>query len=336
MKQPRIHVISPTEEVNDHTLDLDTVPTIELVRLINTEDRKVPGAVAAVLEGIAELVDVAAVRVADGGRVHYFGAGTSGRLGVLDAAELTPTFGVSDTVVAHQAGGARAFVTAVEDAEDVVDGTDTDDIRPGDVVIGLAASGRTPYVGAALTAARAMGVPTALVTSNPAAPLAELADHVLVADTGPEALTGSTRLKAGSAQKLILNTFSTALMVRLGHTYGNLMVDLQATNAKLRGRSLVVLAQATGVDQDEAAAALDVCGDIKTAVVYLLARHTGPARAGGGGGGAGRGGTGIGPSPEQCRAALAEAGGYVRRALAALAAPAPGDGRPTPPSATRG
>ncbi|WTW92021.1 N-acetylmuramic acid 6-phosphate etherase [Streptomycetaceae bacterium NBC_01309] len=332
MKQPRIHVISPTEEVNDHTLDLDIVPTIELVRLINAEDRRVPGAVAALLPAIADLVDIAAARVADGGRVHYFGAGTSGRLGVLDAAELTPTFGVSGTVVAHQAGGARAFVTAVEDAEDAADGTDTGDIRSGDVVIGLAASGRTPYVGAALSAARAMGVPTALVTSNPAAPLAELADHVLVADTGPEALTGSTRLKAGSAQKLVLNTFSTALMVRLGHTYGNLMVDLQATNAKLRGRSLVVLAQATGADQEEAAAALDACGDIKTAVVYLLARQADPARPG-----AGRGsGPGSGPGPEQCRAALAEARGYVRRALALLAVSAAADSRPTPPSATRG
>ncbi|MGW0663626.1 N-acetylmuramic acid 6-phosphate etherase [Streptodolium elevatio] len=342
MKQPRIHVISPTEEVNDRTLDLDLVPTLELVRLINAEDRTVPGAVAAVLPRIADLVDVAAARVADGGRVHYFGAGTSGRLGVLDAAELAPTFGVSDTVVAHQAGGARAFVTAVEDAEDVVDGTDTGDIRSGDVVIGLAASGRTPYVGAALSAARVLGVPTALVTSNPAAPLAEFADYVLVADTGPEALTGSTRLKAGSAQKLILNTFSTALMVRLGHTFGNLMVDLQATNAKLRGRSLDVLGQATGVPRAEAAAALDACGDIKTAVVYLLARRPDPARPGDGAGtgsatesetgtdvGSGTG-RGVGPSPEQCRTALADAGGYVRRALTALAA-AP-SGRPAPPA----
>lgn len=308
MKQTRIRVISPTEEVNTRTHDLDIVPTLELVRLINAEDERVPGAVAAVLPELAALVDVSAARVEAGGRVHYFGAGTSGRLGVLDAAELTPTFGSTGTVVAHQAGGARAFVTAVEDAEDVMDGTDTDDIRSGDVVIGLAASGRTPYVGAALTAARALGAPTALVTSNPSAPLADLADHLLVADTGPEALTGSTRLKAGSAQKLILNTFSTALMVRLGHTYGNLMVDLQATNAKLRGRSLEVLGQATGADRGEAAEALDACGDIKTAVVYLLARRSEmPA-----------------PSPERCRAALADAGGYVRRALAAL------EGRPVP------
>jgi N-acetylmuramic acid 6-phosphate etherase len=310
MNRPAIRVDSPTEEVNTRTIALDTVPTIDLVRLINDEDQTVPGAVAALLPELAALVDVAAARVSAGGRVHYFGAGTSGRFGVLDAAELLPTFGVADdVVVAHQAGGPVAFRTAVEDAEDAVTGADTEGLTAADVVIGLAASGRTPYVGAALTAARSVGAVTALVTANPNAPLAALADYLLVSDTGPEALTGSTRLKAGTAQKLILNTFSTALMVRMGHTYGNFMIDMQPTNAKLRGRSIHMLVQATGADSVEVEAALDLCGDLKTSLVHLLARRpdsTGSAAAP--------------ASPERCRAALAANGGRVRPAIAALGA----------------
>jgi N-acetylmuramic acid 6-phosphate etherase len=214
---------------------------------------------------------------------------------VLDAAELLPTFGIADdVVVAHQAGGAVAFMQAVEDAEDDEGGADAAGVTGADVVIGLAASGRTPYVGAALTTGRARGAVTALVTSNPATPFAELADHLLIAPTGPEALTGSTRLKAGTAQKLILNSFSTALMTRLGHTYRNLMVDMRATNAKLRGRSLELLVQATGCSEAEAVRALDACGDeVKTAVVHLL--------------------TGL--PPQACQARLTASGGRVRPAL---------------------
>ena len=307
MNRAGVRVSSPTEEVNPATTDIDVVPTLELVRMLNHEDRRVPDAVAAVLPVLAELVDAAAARVAAGGRVHYFGAGTSGRLGVLDAAELLPTFGVGDdVVVAHQAGGAAAFLQAVEDAEDDDGGADAAGVTGADVVIGLAASGRTPYVGAALTAARSVGAVSALITSNPNPLLAGLADYVLAADTGPEAITGSTRLKAGTAQKLILNTFSTALMVRLGHTYGNIMVDMQPTNAKLRGRAVEMLTQASGASAADSAAALDLCGDAKTALVYLLAR----ARPGG-------------PwTPERCREALAGAGGNVRHALVALSAAA--------------
>jgi N-acetylmuramic acid 6-phosphate etherase len=298
-----IRVASPTEQVNPRTAELDTVPTLELVRLLHEEDRTVPVAVAALLPELAALVDEAAARVDEGGRVHYFGAGTSGRLGVLDAAELLPTFGLPDgVVIAHQAGGTTAFRHAVEDAEDNDDGADAADVAAGDVVIGLAASGRTPYVRAALAAARTAGAASALITSNPNPPLAKLADYLLVADTGPEAITGSTRLKAGTAQKLILNTFSTALMVRLGHTYGNLMVDMRATNAKLRGRAVRLLGQATGAGDADCAAALDSCDDLKTALVYLLA---GQASAG--------------PvTPQRCRDALAKSGGRVRQALAAL------------------
>jgi N-acetylmuramic acid 6-phosphate etherase len=291
-----VRVSSPTELVNPRTADIDVVPTLELLGLLHEQDALVPAAVAQVLPALAGLVDAAAARIQAGGRVHYFGAGTSGRLGVLDAAELLPTFGVGDdVVVAHQAGGAGAFLQAIEDAEDGE--ADTGEIGAGDVVLGLAASGRTPYVGAALTAGRAVGAVTALVTANPGTPLAGLADHLLIAPTGPEALTGSTRLKAGTAQKLILNMFSTALMIRTGRTYRNLMVDMQATNAKLRGRSVELLIQATGCDDPDCVRALDECdGDLKTALVRLLTRRP----------------------PADCRAALDAAGGRVRTALEAL------------------
>jgi len=297
----QVRVSTPTEDVNPRTTHLDEVSTLQLLELINAEDALVAAAVAAVLPELAQLVDRVAARVRAGGRVHYFGAGTSGRLGVLDAAELLPTFGIADdVVVAHQAGGAAAFVRATENAEDDEDSASTDaaQVAGGDVVIGLAASGRTPYVGAALRAGRAAGAITALVTSNPNAPLSELADHLLVADTGPEAIAGSTRLKAGSALKLVLNSFSTALMVRLGHTYRNLMVDMRPTNAKLRGRSVHMLQQATGSTESDCEAALDLCGDIKTSVVYLMA-----------------GGLG---SPAAAKNALAAADGHVREALQLL------------------
>jgi N-acetylmuramic acid 6-phosphate etherase len=290
-----VRVSAPTELVNPGTTDIDVVSTRELVQMLHEQDALVPGAVARVLPVLARLVDEAAARVQAGGRVHYFGAGTSGRLGVLDAAELLPTFGVGDdVVVAHQAGGPGAFLQAVEDAEDGP--ADTESIAGGDVVIGLAASGRTPYVGAALTAGRAVRAVTALITANPGTPLAGLADHLLVAPTGPEALTGSTRLKAGTAQKMILNMFSTALMIRVGHTYRNLMVDMRATNAKLRGRAIELLSQATGCADEECVRALDDCGDLKTAIVHLLSRRP----------------------PAECRAALTAAGGRVRTALQIL------------------
>jgi N-acetylmuramic acid 6-phosphate etherase len=299
VNRPGVRVSSPTELVNPRTTDLDVVSTLDLVRMINDEDHLVAPAVAEVLAVLARLVDLSAARVRAGGCVHYFGAGTSGRLGVLDAAELLPTFGVPDGVVrAHQAGGADAILTPVENAEDDISGADAAEVAGGDVVIGLAASGRTPYVGAALGAARAVGAVTALVTANPEPPLGELADFVLVAQTGPEALTGSTRLKAGTAQKLILNTFSTALMVRLGHTYRNLMVDMVPTNGKLRGRAIEILVQATGAPDPDCAAALDRCGDVKTAVLYLL--------------------TGAQHPPQWCRDALAAYGGSVRAALGAV------------------
>ena len=307
MNRPSVRVTSPTELVNPRTTRIDEMPTLEVVRMINTEDQLVPDAVAACLPQLAALVDDAVERVSAGGRVHYFGAGTPGRLALMDAAELLPTYGAAaaDVVIAHHAGGGGAVERAAESAEDDGSGTDTDDVTGADVVIGVAASGRTPYVGAALRAGRAAGAVTALVTSNPQAPLSDLADHLLAADTGPEAITGSTRLKAGTAQKLILNTFSTALMVRLGHTYSNLMIDMVATNAKLRGRSIEMLVQATGDSDADCEAALDLCEDRKTALVYLLARGgPDPERS---------------PTPDACHAALVESGGRMRPALAALA-----------------
>jgi N-acetylmuramic acid 6-phosphate etherase len=275
VSRPRtgVRVTSPTEQVNPATWAIDEAPTLRVVEMLNEEDARVPAAVAAVLPRLAALVDEAAARVAAGGRVHYFGAGTSGRLGVLDAAELLPTFGIDDDVViAHQAGGPGALLRAVEDAEDADDGADAlEAVKEGDLVVGLTASGRTPYVGAALRAARAVGAATALVTSNPDAELAPLATYLIAVDTGPEAIAGSTRLKAGTAQKMVLNTFSTALMVRLGHTYRNLMVDMQPTNAKLRGRAIELLRYATDAPESVCAAALDAFGDLKSALVELLA-----------------------------------------------------------------
>jgi N-acetylmuramic acid 6-phosphate etherase len=242
--------------------------------MVNQEDARVPGAVAAVIPELAEAVDAAIDAITDGGRVHYFGAGTSGRLAVLDAAELRPTFDApDDLVVAHHAGGVDALLRAVENVEDSEQhgAADAASVTGRDLVIGLAASGATPYVAGALRAARAAGATTVLVTANPEAPLRPLADIVIAADTGPEVIAGSTRLKAGTAQKLILNSFSTTLMIKLGRTWSNLMVDMVATNNKLRQRMLRILADATGAPEEACTAALEKAGgELKPALVHLL------------------------------------------------------------------
>ncbi|NIK56552.1 N-acetylmuramic acid 6-phosphate etherase [Kribbella shirazensis] len=265
---------SPTEQRNPRTLAIDAVGTSEILQLVNNEDALVPGAVGAVIPELTKAVDAAVESIRGGGRVHYFGAGTSGRLAVLDAAELLPTFHVPDgLVVAHHAGGLEALLRAVENVEDSEEGgaADAIGVTGQDLVIGLAASGSTPYVAGALKAARAAGATTVLVTSNPDAPLAPLADIVVAADTGPEVIAGSTRLKAGTAQKMILNAFSTTLMIKLGRTWSNLMVDLVATNNKLRGRMLRILAEATGADEAACEAALaEAEGELKPALVHLL------------------------------------------------------------------
>jgi N-acetylmuramic acid 6-phosphate etherase len=272
----------PTEVRNPRTTDIDVLPTLEVLRLINAEDQRVPGAVALALPRVAKAADLAVEALRGGGRVHYFGAGTSGRLAVLDAAELPPTYGIEPgLVVAHHAGGLGAISQAIEDVEDDVElgAREAADVRAGDLAVGVTASGRTPFVVAALRAASAAGAHTVLVSSNPAAAAGAEVDVHIAVDTGPEAVTGSTRMKAGTAAKLVLNAMSTAVMVRLGRTYSNLMVSMNALNSKLRGRVVKILVEATGMDAETCAAALaDSAGDTRAALISLLC-DVSPGRA---------------------------------------------------------
>ncbi|WP_018653414.1 N-acetylmuramic acid 6-phosphate etherase [Actinomadura flavalba] len=268
-----IDVDLPTEGRNPRTLDLDTLPTLDVLRMINSEDVTVPLVVAAVLPQVAELVDLAVESLRRGGRVHYFGAGTSGRLAVIDAAELPPTFGVWGRVVAHHAGGPGALQQAVSDVEDDADlgARDAADVACGDIAIGIAASGRTPYVLGALRASAARGARTALISCNPHTPHGGDVDVHIGLATGPEVISGSTRMKAGTATKLVLNSFSTTLMVRLGRTYSNLMVSVNALNSKLRTRLVRILTEATGMDAATCEAALNEAGgNTRVALVSLL------------------------------------------------------------------
>jgi len=270
-----VDLASPTEERNPASTELDTLDARGMVDTILGEDATVAAAVQACAGEIAALVEVCVSAISAGGTVHYLGAGTSGRLAVLDAVELAPTFNADPSMVsAHLAGGAGAFLTAVEGAEDsAAAGAELvrTECRPGDVVIGLAASGRTPFVGGALEEARSAGMPTALISANPQASLAPLADHAILLDVGPEVVTGSTRMKAGTAQKLTLNALSTATMVRLGTTFGNLMIDVRPTNAKLVARTVRMLVQASGADPLDAASVLEAAGgSVRLALVALL------------------------------------------------------------------
>lgn len=301
--QQAVYVDSPTEGRNPRTTGLDTLPTLEVLRAINAEDRLVPAAVGAVLPQLAQAVDYAAEALRQGHRVHYVGAGTSGRLASLDVAELAPTFNAPPSwFVAHHAGGDRALRTAVENAEDdsAAGAAElTRDAEAGDFVLGLTASGRTPYVLGALAASRRIGATTGLVSNNPTSARTVDVDVVIAVDTGPEAVAGSTRMKAGTAQKLVLTAFSTAVMVKLGRTYSNLMVSMRATNAKLRGRTLRILREATGLGTQECAEALNAAnGDLKVALVHLLS----------------------GADSERAAKALSEANGHVRNALDMLGA----------------
>jgi len=290
-----------TEAPNPASAQIDRLPTLRMLQLINREDARVPKAVAKELPHIAGAVDAIAARLQAGGRLIYVGAGTSGRLGVLDASECSPTFGTPPgLVVGVIAGGDRALREAVEGAEDSEEAGHADlallAVTGHDAVVGLAASGSTPYVLGALAEARARGALTVAVSCNPDTPIAALADISIAPIVGPEVISGSTRMKAGTAQKLVLNMLSTGTMIRLGKTYGNLMVDLQATNAKLRRRAQHIVAQATGLPAAEAATLLQECGgEVKTAIVSHLARVT----------------------PAEARARLEAAGGRVREALAA-------------------
>ncbi|WP_010525964.1 N-acetylmuramic acid 6-phosphate etherase [Nesterenkonia sp. F] len=267
--------LPPTERRNPRSAGLDELDTLGVLQLLNAEDRVAVDAAAAVLPELAPVVEKAAERLRRGGTVHYFGAGTSGRLGVLDASELMPTFNLEPgRVVGHIAGGSAALVDAVENAEDSAEAGRRDAAQLGadDVAIGLAASGSTPYVGGALAAAAEAGAETVLISSNPQAPLADHAETVLTLDTGAEVVTGSTRLKAGTAQKLVLNGFSTALMIAIGRTWQNLMVSVVATNAKLRDRTVRILREATGLQEEPARAVLERAdGELKVALVTTLA-----------------------------------------------------------------
>jgi N-acetylmuramic acid 6-phosphate etherase len=270
------HKLAATERRNPRSRSLDRLPTAALLKLINREDRLVAGAVARELASIARAVELVAKSIEQGGRLIYVGAGTSGRLAALDAAECPPTFGVPSRLVqAVVAGGRRALTRAAEGVEDSASQGAGDlgarKIGPRDIVMGVTASGGTPYVLGALRFARKRGAATVLLTSNRNSPATRLADITIAPHSGPEVIAGSTRMKAGTAQKLILNMLSTAVMIRLGRVYNNWMVDLGMTNAKLRGRGLQILQEAAGVSAPEAKRALARSGSIRVALVMLNA-----------------------------------------------------------------
>ncbi len=274
--QPKDH--RRTEQRNPASKNLDRMTAMEIVRLMNREDRKVAIAVGRESAAIARAVDAVVDGIRKGGRLIYVGAGTSGRMGVLDAAECPPTFGTSPKlVVALIAGGRRAITRAVEGAEDSERNGERDlrakKLARNDVVVGIAASGTTPYVVGALKYARRLGAVTVAVTSNLRMPVGRLAKIVIAPEVGPEVLTGSTRLKAGTSQKMVLNMLSTAVMARLGHVYENLMIDMMLTNEKLAERALRILAEASGKRVSAADHALRAAGhDLRVALVMLKLR----------------------------------------------------------------
>jgi N-acetylmuramic acid 6-phosphate etherase len=287
-----------TERRNPRTAEIDLASPLEIVDLINTEDRTVPDVVATQRDAIARAIDKAEATFRNGGRLFYVGAGTSGRLGVLDASECTPTFGVDPEMVQGViAGGTNALTRSQEGAEDRIESAVEDlsqrGVRAGDFVVGIAASGTTPYVRRALEYARSLGAATGLVAcSPPPEDTLAVVDILILPLTGPEVVTGSTRMKAGTATKLVLNTITTGAMIRLGKTYGNLMVDLRATNNKLKDRSERILMEVCEVDRAEARKLLDAGGGIvKTAIVMYF----------------------LSVSREEAESALEEGGGVIRR-----------------------
>ena len=288
-----------TEWPNVFTRNLDTRTAKEIVGLMHVEDTRAVRSMESALSAIATVVDALAERMARGGRLIYVGAGTPGRLGILDASECPPTFGVSPEVVtAVIAGGEKAIRFAIEGAEDDEEAGYEEvnrlHLTPMDTVVGISASGRTPYVRGALRAARGQGSMTVAIVCNMLSPMEEEADYVIRIPVGPEVIAGSTRLKAGTAQKLVLNMLSTATMVRLGKVYDNLMVDVQPTNHKLRERARRILQTVTQLSPQEAEQALEQSGwDVKVALVSTL----------------------IGCSPEEARQRLAKANGFVRHAV---------------------
>ncbi|MFC9911577.1 N-acetylmuramic acid 6-phosphate etherase [Streptomyces sp. NPDC127197] len=292
-----------TEAFRPELAEIDRLPTLEIAALMNGEDAGVPAAVAERLPQIAAAIDDIATRMSRGGRLVYAGAGTAGRLGVLDASECPPTFNTAPAqVVGLIAGGPAAMVTSVEGAEDSAElarqDLDALHLTPDDTVVGISASGRTPYAIGAVEHARARGALTVGLACNAHSALAAAADHGIEVVVGPELLTGSTRLKAGTAQKLVLNMLSTITMIRLGKTYGNLMVDVRASNEKLRARSRRIVALATGAPDEEIERALAATdGEVKAAILTIAGGVDGGTAA----------------------RLLEESGGHLRAALEAAA-----------------
>ncbi|EGR0681851.1 N-acetylmuramic acid 6-phosphate etherase [Vibrio cholerae] len=291
------HLVS--EGRNPDTMDIDLLSSQEIVERLNQQDKQVPLAVEAELPQIAQAVDKITAAFKQGGRLIYLGAGTSGRLGVLDASECPPTFGVSDQmVIGLIAGGKEAMFTAQEGAEDnaTLGAHDLQqiDFSSKDVLVGIAASGRTPYVIGALEYANDLGATTIALSCNPDSPIAEIAQIAISPVVGPEALTGSTRLKSGTAQKLVLNMLTTASMIRLGKSYQNLMVDVRATNRKLIARAVRIVMQATDCQREEAEALLkESHNNAKLAILMHL----------------------TGMNYEQATAKLSQSDGFLRRAM---------------------
>ncbi|HEK1798391.1 TPA: N-acetylmuramic acid 6-phosphate etherase [Proteus mirabilis] len=289
-----------TESRNHHSEHIDTLSTLEMLKVINNEDKKVPFAVEATLPHIARLVDKVVTAFSQGGRLIYCGAGTYGRLGILDASECPPTYGTPhDMVIGLIAGGHKAILQAVENAEDNVQ-LGAEDLRQlnfnaKDVLVGIAASGRTPYVIGALEYARSLGAVTGAISCNPDSPIAQRADIAITPIVGPEVVTGSSRMKAGTAQKLVLNMITTGAMIKMGKVFGNLMVDVEATNAKLIERQIRIVMQATECERATAEQALAQCQrHCKTAILMILA----------------------GVNAQQATQLLAQNKGFIRQALA--------------------
>jgi N-acetylmuramic acid 6-phosphate etherase len=303
-----------TESRNPASEDLDGLTPIEIVRLINSEDTKVAAAVSAEADSIARAVEAIADRLSRGGRLVYIGAGTSGRLGVLDAAECPPTFNSPPTqVVGVIAGGHKALTTSIEGAEDRDDLAAADlaavKLNTGDVLVGIATSGRTPYVIGALVHAKNVGAYTIGLSCNRDSQLATLCDVTITPVVGPEILSGSTRMKAGTATKMVLNMLSTGAMIRLGKTYGNLMIDVRASNSKLADRARRIVRAVTNLSDQESERLLRECrGEVKAAIVRHYTGHT----------------------FDEAQDLLKISGGHLRAALQRLAAKKNGDEEPAP------
>lgn len=288
-----------TESRNQNTLNIDKVSTLEMVKMINNEDKKVAEAVEAELPRIAEAIDEIAIRMNKGGRLIYIGAGTSGRLGILDASECPPTYGVSEELVQGViAGGHEAIFRAKEGAEDskelALEDLKNKKISENDIIVGLAASGRTPYVIGGLEYANEVGAMTIAITCNAGSEVSKAAKISIAPVVGPEVVTGSTRLKSGTAQKLVLNMLSTGTMIKLGKVYGNLMVDVRATNEKLVERAKKIVCEATGVTREEAGKYLEETNsDVKLSIFMILSKL----------------------EKEEARKVLEESKGYISEAL---------------------